>query len=515
MDQALFYAILLDYDISNTSALFELEETLDCIAEDAKTHEDTAFDPSGSHVVHDTSNSDESRSRAKSWHGDIRSEDTGITAASDSLRSLNLQSSVSAEQAIDDGLLNDDSRQNPEAMLMKMFPSIKTQDVSYIFRKSGNNVEKSIEELLNLAFLEDKTSTSGEVTHRCGIDAFDASFADDQPKGRKARRKRKAPLRRTSSTPGLDSEPPKSNAAAMNRWDQSKEDVDFITQRTHLPVSTVSSLYHRSGGSLAATVRALSGLPATASENPYLEDASPTLLEEHSSALRHDFPSLTIPQCQTLVHLTHPSTASAHELARAMSRVDPSSSALHPTYTPIDPSPPSTPATAGARPVLPPSPSMSPAQLLFTKSNARANATKSYHASRFGKPLMVQAAGYYSSVARSASACLLAQESAAADARVTAQSKAGEIDLHGLHVKDAVQVARDRTAAWWEGGPREWAREGKVMKGSGLRVIVGMGRHSEGGKGRLGPAVGKALAAEGWKLEIGQGVLTVVGRVRR
>ena len=95
------------------------------------------------------------------------------------------------------------------------------------------------------------------------------------------------------------------------------------------------------------------------------------------------------------------------------------------------------------------------------------------------------------------------------------QSSGSECDLHGVSVKDGVRIARDRVEAWWEGGGREWARAGKVQGGGGYRVVTGVGRHSEGGKGRLGPAVGGMLVREGWKVEVGEGVLVVRGRVRR
>lgn len=124
------------------------------------------------------------------------------------------------------------------------------------------------------------------------------------------------------------------------------------------------------------------------------------------------------------------------------------------------------------------------------------------------------AASYYSSVGRDASASLRRHEAAAADALVTIQSKPGEVDLHGVTVKDAVSIARARVENWWEQQGREWARQGKVM-GGGLRVITGAGRHSEGGRGRLGPAVGGMLVREGWKVEVGNGVVEVVGRARK
>lgn len=69
--------------------------------------------------------------------------------------------------------------------------------------------------------------------------------------------------------------------------------------------------------------------------------------------------------------------------------------------------------------------------------------------------------------------------------------------------------------AWWEGSGRaEWVGTGKGEEGERFTIVVGLGRHSEGGRGRLGPAVGGMLRREGWRYEVGTGVLVVSGRVR-
>ncbi|KAK0430775.1 Smr-domain-containing protein [Armillaria borealis] len=55
--------------------------------------------------------------------------------------------------------------------------------------------------------------------------------------------------------------------------------------------------------------------------------------------------------------------------------------------------------------------------------------------------------------------------------------KPGEIDLHGLYVKEA--IARTDTAL----------EEAKGRGDSEIRIIVGKGLHSERGEARLGPAI--------------------------
>lgn len=57
---------------------------------------------------------------------------------------------------------------------------------------------------------------------------------------------------------------------------------------------------------------------------------------------------------------------------------------------------------------------------------------------------------------------------------------------------------------------------GSGVGGGGLlKIVTGVGRHSQGGKARLGPAVGAMLLKEGWKVEFGEGFLVVLGKVRK
>ena len=151
--------------------------------------------------------------------------------------------------------------------------------------------------------------------------------------------------------------------------------------------------------------------------------------------------------------------------------------------------------------------------LLVARANAFAQAQAAHRKSK-SIPLMGGAASYYSSVARDAHAALRRHESARANEIVAQQSKPGEVDLHGVSVSDATRITKAEVEQWWERGGREWSREGKVMVG-GLRIITGVGRHSDGGRGKLGPAVRAMLQREDWKIEEGEGVLEVVGRARR
>lgn len=414
------------------------------------------------------------------------------------------KSDESKEMHIDDEL-EKLSVKDKLAMLMEMFPTMKGFDIEYMLKKVDNKFGKAVEELLNHVFFEEEETYTGEQIIKKGIDGF----AESSPsRGRKARAKRKRQTRRTNSTPKpLVDQNGKTLIIPRSRWDRAKEEIEFITQRTYQSQEAVSSVYHKSGASLPSTIATLC---TSADSNPNLSTTSQTIFQAHISELALDFPTIPISQITSLIYLAHPSTASAHELARILAISKSSTPQIIPHYLPRPPSPPSPqePTQTIPRPL-----SLStPAQLTSARETAISQASAAYRKSK-SKPLMAGAASYYSSVAREASSSLRLHEAAAAEALVASQSKAGEFDLHGVSVQDAVRIARGRVEAWWENGASEWARAGKVR--TGLRIVTGLGRHSEGKRGRLGPAVGGMLLREGWKVEIGEGVVVVVGRTRK
>lgn len=434
-----------------------------------------------------------------------------------SLRSFSIDSDGDSEAQRDDDArriehdreLEGLSLEDKTTTLIDMFPAMKALDVGYILKKAGNNFSRAVEDLLSYAFLVEEEASSGEPVIKRGIDGF---AVPSHARGRKTRNERKKESRRTSSTPN----PPvdKSANASTNppsRWDRAKNEIEFLTQRTHLSQKSVSSAYHESGASLPLTIATLCG---SSDSNPYLPTASQSVLQTHVSELALGFPSLPVPQTVALIRLTYPSTASAHELARALVNVPSanSSEVIIPHYLPRPRSPtsPQNPLHLSQLPLWP----STAARLTSTRSTAFTQASAAYRKSK-STPLMGGAAAYYSAVARDASAILKQNEAAAAETLVASQSRSGEVDLHGVSVKDGVRIAKDRVERWWGAeGAGEWVRQGKVV-GSGLRIVTGVGRHSEGGRGRLGPAVGAMLVKGGWKVEVTEGVVTVVGRARR
>ena len=389
-----------------------------------------------------------------------------------------------------------------------MFPNLKKQDIAFVLKQSNNEYGQAVEELLNQSFLEEEVDDTGEKIIKRGVDGFAAPATRSRPK----RKKKNAHLeRRTSSTPAPMEDGTSDMQASSNRWDGAKEDIDYIASRTFLARAVIASLYHKSGGSLPSTIAAVcrqDDLP-----NPYVADALPTLMETQITELLAKFPTLPPSQASALVRLTYPSKASAQELARTLCRSVQRSqnSAISGSNQERSLELPDSPYTPiSTRSAF--SPQQSTERVAASRSAAYAQASAAHRLSK-SKPLMGGAAAYYSSVARDASAALRQRESSEARMLVASQSQPGEVDLHGVNVKDAVAIARQEVELWWEREAKEWAREGKVRNG-GLRMITGRGQHSEGGKGRLGPAVGGMLVREGWKVEVGQGVIDVVGRKR-
>lgn len=519
IDPALLYVLQSDYDLSDESSLAQLRFLLQEIKDSAEAEEFTTVDPSARSVNCQTSSTGDSPERAQSWHGDALSEDTELTTLSQSLGSCSLDEPVTRvterSQTWEDNGLEGSSEVEKIVVLQDMFPTIKTFDVQYALKKAGASFGRAVEDLLNQSFFEEERLQSGKLVVHKGIDGFLDTTQDVLSRGRRGRGKRKKQDRRTSSTPALESEPLTPGPSPGSRWDRGREEVDFLAQRVHVSRQTIASTYHKSGASLPTTIAALCSMTESTTSNPYLEYAVPSVLDAHIKDLSCEFPSLTRDLVESLIHMTHPSTASAHDLVRALLVTTYGSAAvapITPQYSPRPPTPPS-PVARDTR-SLTALPAILPRDRATLRSSAYSQASAAYRKSK-SKPLMAGAAAYYSSVGRDASAELARHDAIVADALVSRQSKSGEVDLHGVNVKDAVRITRSKVQNWWDGGAAEWARQGKVQGDGGLRIVTGIGRHSEGGKARIGPAVGAMLVKEGWRVEIGQGVVLVRGRARK
>ena len=528
LDSSAFYSCFLDYAAEKVT-LDELRRTLDILKEVTLATDDTAFDPSGTSGVHDGISSHESSERAKSWHGDASSdttEDTEISSMSQALESVNLGANSEEDRRADGVDLNKEQfdKRNEELSfaekvngIKEIIPEAKDFDISYTLKKYHNNFHRALDDLLTQNFLDGPID--GEIIpSRKGIEAFmEPAMTRRERTAMKGKKKRESKqlLRRTSSTPKLETA--RDYHESSNQWLRVDDLVNFIQDRTYLSPKIIRSTYHSSGATLPSTIAALcTSKDPEIYSNPYLPDTSPATIEAHAQNLILEFAhSLQYHQAVALIKLTHPATTSAREMALALTSSPnvPSTSTITPHYILPPPSPPSSSQSSPSSSYVPLSQSRA-ATLALIRSNAH---TQSRSASRKAKSdhLMGGAASYYNSVSRDVAATLRQDEAARADALVSSQSKAGEVDLHGLNLKDAVRVSRERVEAWWESEGREWARAGKVMNDGGLRIITGLGRHSAGGKAVLGPAVCKMLNTEGWRVQVGDGVVRVTGRARR
>ncbi|MCJ1242395.1 hypothetical protein MMC14_010403 [Varicellaria rhodocarpa] len=571
LDTALIRAIAYDQeDFPEAASLSEVRATLDTLKASAENDESAAFDPSGTSRPHDDISAHDSNDLAHSWNGDVLSGtgDTDLTSLSRSLDSLSIGSAGELEIGVEEKEEEDNAAHEQrlenlpipekEAILIEMFPDLKTFDISFSLKKHRYNFSQTVEDLLNQVFLEEDPDLKNSPR---GIEAFSTPY-HRKPKRKKRGKVPPLSSRRSSSVPS--SSPISSGSPGPSKWDMARQDVDFITQRTYLSHRTVSSMYHRSGASLSATILALcaSNSPPDPDRNENPSTADDPVIQAHAYELRQDFPSLPPHTLTALVHLTHPSTASAHELAKAITTSPTSTSTttiITPHYTrptfPLSDDPASLQIPLHQTQTPTPTPTThlaattaaANATTLFRTAYTRAS---HYHHLSKSSPLMAGAASYYALVGRESSATARHYTSLAADALVASQSHFPSssspssaspfIDLHGTSVPDAVRITRVAVEQWWSGPVGEWAREGKVQvqaqrqgqvqsqgsrrgrgrgrtgdeEGGAFRIVTGVGRHSAGGRGRLGPAVGGMLVREGWRVEVGEGVLVVRGRVR-
>lgn len=400
-----------------------------------------------------------------------------------------------------------------EALLVEMFPGLKPFDVKWTLRKCKGEVKETMEELLNQVFFLEESGGSQK-----GVEAFSEG-------GVKTRKRKPRGGRREKALASKDSGGGE-RSSGDSKWEMARQDVEFLATRTGLPAEKVSSLYHTSGASIPATLAAILDFHSTDFAKASSED---TLVQFNAYKLGQEFPGICAERLIKIIQLTLPSTADANELANAI--LAPPAPAkkggIHIDFRlpPVDLSdgpivrPQVQNAVHCSDSGLPQGNGIAAKAAAYNaaRSAAFAKATAAY---RKGKsdPLMGGAAAYYSSVGRDFDAKAKSAESAAADALVAHQSSRTELDLHGITVKDAVRISRERVTAWWASNNESGAREGGQGNGSGgmgYRIITGVGRHSEGGIGKLGPAVGKMLIREGWKVEVGSGVLLVRGAAKK
>ena len=522
MDPAFISAILTDY-VGEPYAIGLARVVLDTLKDSALAEQLTDFDASGGsggplHESPSKRNTEDVESNADTWATQTTLTDHSHISNELSTLSVGARSGSGSEGSQDGGYWRDAEQYTTpkkETVLAETFPNLRSDLIAYTLQKCGNDLEKATDELLNHVYFEDsRSSATEEGPIAKGIDAFSEDYHVPQ-RGRKGKSKKRqrVSLNNLSSANTSDSE---GVTSPTNRWQNTSRDVGFITSRTNLAHKTVSSLYHANGASLSATVLAIVRKDILAKKKNGEPDAT---LVQDALGLNEDFPSIDLEHALALVRLTDPSVTKARDLAKALTEQPASETGgkggikLDLRYAPVNLSDPSSESTR--LPTLAPS-----ARSHDTGSLARARGEAFQQASaayRKGKstPLMRQAAGYYAQEGRDYNANLKAMSQLEADALVSAQSGATYLDLHGVTVANATRIAKQRTEVWWnslgERRIREWGNpRGGV--GEGYRIVTGLGRHSEGGIGKLTPAVTKTLMSEGWKVVPGSGELLVTGK---
>ncbi|KAL1969982.1 hypothetical protein VTN77DRAFT_6387 [Rasamsonia byssochlamydoides] len=536
LDPALFNAIVSDFDLANPEHVKQLHETLDALKVTAEEQQDLPFDPSGTGGLGAAGVLDVdgiASERSASRNDTSGSRETDITSLQSDLSSLGIEQKdtknrtdnvrrpsyiVSPNGSLS---LTGMTVEEKTAYLTEMFPSVDVYTIKHTLMKCDNDVDRSMDVLLNLAFFEEQNPTDDgdKIFIPKGVDGF----AEGSPgvNGKKKGKNRKQKVNNTlsgTSSPNSEAASPQSEAAMVNKWDAGKKDVEFICSRTFpvLQKEAVTSAYHSNGASLPATIHFLATSHAPKDDASRSDD--PVTIAQVAE-LTQEFPTIPSTTLEGLLKITRNSVSAASELAAAM-MVQPSSPQLSDIIRINAP----TPVIDQKKPVRPPASPRVASDYDSAQNAARAHLVagaeafaKASAAYRRGKSdrLMGGAAAYYSAVGRDHIERAKRETSAAADALVDSQSTSDVLDLHGVSVQDAVRIASARVSQWWDSlGDAKYAPGGGAAR-TPYRIVTGVGRHSRDGTSRLGPAVGKMLVREGWRVEVGEGVLTVTGMVRR
>jgi hypothetical protein len=523
LDPALVSAILFDYE--GPDALAQARAVLEQFKESAIAEQLTDFDASGnSSGLVDQSpgkrSAEDGDSNADTWATQTTLTDHSHLSNDLSALSVGARSGSGSDGSPDGsywGIAEQYTTPKKETVLAETFPNLRSDLIAYTLQKAGNDLDKATDELLNHVYFEDsRSSPTEEGAIAKGIDAFSEDHhVPQRSKKGKNKKNKKISLNALSSANVSDSEP----MSPTNRWHNTSRDVDYITSRTNLTHKTVASIYHANGASLSTTVLALVRKEIQAHNKSGEPDIA---LVQDAIELNEAFPTIDLEYALALVRLTDPSVTKAHDLAKALMEQPASETGgkggikLDLRYAPVNLS--EEDSQVPRLPSLAPSPRIhDSASLARARGDAFQQASAAY---RKGKstPLMRQAAGYYAQEGRDYNANLKAMSQVEADSFVATQSGATYLDLHGVTVANATRIAKQRTQAWWDGlGESKISQWGNARGGvgEGYRIVTGLGRHSEGGRGKIGPAVLKTLMSDGWKVEVGTGELRVTGLSRR
>ena len=540
LDTALLRSIASDFDLGDPNSLEAARNILDDIKSNAEIEEISTLEAPPNGQNQHSHSPDDSLEHASSLNGNsppkVVTDDTSLThslpSASTSDRASAVGENGDAEYDVDIDSLSDEEKL---PLLRDVVPGVKDFDIQFALKKHRGDFKKTLDELLSIAFLNEEHDSDGERTEvPRGVDGFAEPATKRKRKGKK--RNRGTDGTRSSDSPAASADQsndvPSVWDVPKSKPDISKQDIFYLTSRTCLSWDYVSAHYFGSGASMKQTIASLCKCDQVAVKTRTINDPD---LEYKFMELGFAYWKIQPVDRQALVILAHPRMEAAYELAEVLTAPKEESYAdysakkeIMPQYRMLDkPKPKTKPSPyvevvkrRGTDQPIPPvtraqqAAFTNPVDFAAKRHAAYRQAAAAYRQSR-SHPVMAAVAAYYAAEGRAAAARAANQVSADARAHVAGRTTNNSVDLHGLVVKDAVGIALERVQQWWESsGEAEWAREGKAMSGT-YTIVVGAGRHSDGGKAKLSPAVKKALEQKRWRVnEAAPGVLVVKGRIR-
>lgn len=508
-----------------------MRQTLDVLKLSAVEQEDLPFDPTGTTNLRSCESSDSpytetssspthsdpttwtSLGQLSSENGDTNGESFAVNTSNTSQRAQNLASKISAENA---------------QTLIGMFPSITRLEAEGILEDCNNDLSRSMDVLLNLAFIEETqiagdVSQQTEIAQRFGqsgafksIDGFQAT--ESQTGNKKSRRKKNKQQKQNV----VDLSVRTTAGPTSNKWETGKNDIDFIASRAStLQREKIASAYHLNSMSLCATLRDLAYAQAPADTNEIEED--PVLVTQVGD-LVHKYPGVHPTTLVGLIRIANDDTSAADELAETLSQ-RPALSSVSNIITFVSAPPVVEDDDENAAPTREADSyidsmdfnqaSAAASSHFAARSAALAQASNSARRAR-SNPLYGGASAYYRDVGNEQRLLAMRHLANASDRLVAQQSTNCDLDLHGVNVANAVRISRRSVQNWWEGlGDQKHVRGGGRDVHGGYKIVCGVGNHSQDRKSHLGPAVWNMLRSEGWRVELDRGSMLVIGRERR
>ncbi|KAJ5686554.1 hypothetical protein N7536_009173 [Penicillium majusculum] len=529
IDPALFVAIVSDFDLAIPTQVEQLRETLDVLNASAVEQENLPFDPTGTTNLRNSDvsgsavgeSSDGAPSDPTSWPSLEYPEHSNDDSNSASRDAERLKGSKLAYTFL--GMTTADKAQN----LISMFPTITRLEAERILEDCHDNLSRSMDVLLNLAFIEE-TQIAREIPQHTpkevaqdsqssipkSIDGFQAK--ENQNGGKKSRKNKKQKQRR------VDLASQAMNNAATNKWEAGKKDIEFLSSRAcALQREKIASTYHENSMSLCATIRflALAHAPKDIHE---IED-DPVLVTQVGE-LGDKYPSINPITLTGLIRIANNEIPAADELADTLARrpdLTSVSNIISFVSSPValddeEENTPPAQQTESASDFMNFSEAAAAANSHFAaRSAALAQASQSARRAR-SNPLYGGASAYYRDVGNEQRQLAMRHLATASDRLVARQSSQYDLDLHGVTVANAVRIARESVQAWWDGlGDQTYVRGGGQSSHGGFNIVCGVGHHSQDRKSHIGPAVWNMLLKEGWRVELNRGSMLVTGVNRR